>query len=383
MPTDLEAAIAAGYGFDAPSLTFGAAMEGDTALPGAQVRVPLALMNRHGLVAGATGTGKTKTLQVLAEQLSDAGVPTFISDIKGDISGLAAPAELNEKLTGRAASIGFDGYAPKSFPVEFYTLDRAGTGVRLRASVSSFGPILMSKVLDLNDTQQSVLALAFKYADDKRLPLLNLEDLRALLNHLNSDEGKSEMAEYGGVATATVGVIVRKIVELEQQEADAFFGSPEFDVEHFLRTADDGRGIVSILELADMQDRPALFSTFMMWLLASLYESLPEVGDPDKPKLVFFFDEAHLLFRDANKTFMQQIELVARLIPVQGCRRVLRHPLAGRCAFGGARPARQPRPARASRLHARRPEGRASHRRHLPADRALRRREGAHRARYR
>jgi hypothetical protein len=318
MPTDLEAAIAAGYGFDAPSLTFGAAMEGDTALPGAQVRVPLALMNRHGLVAGATGTGKTKTLQVLAEQLSDAGVPTFISDIKGDISGLAAPAELNEKLTGRAASIGFDGYAPKSFPVEFYTLDRAGTGVRLRASVSSFGPILMSKVLDLNDTQQSVLALAFKYADDKRLPLLNLEDLRALLNHLNSDEGKSEMAEYGGVATATVGVIVRKIVELEQQEADAFFGSPEFDVEHFLRTADDGRGIVSILELADMQDRPALFSTFMMWLLASLYESLPEVGDPDKPKLVFFFDEAHLLFRDANKTFMQQIELVARLIRSKG-----------------------------------------------------------------
>ena len=318
MSTDLEAAIAAGYGFDAPALIFGAAMEGDNALPGAQVRVPLSLMNRHGLVAGATGTGKTKTLQVLAEQLSDAGVPVFISDIKGDISGLAAPAELNEKLTGRAASIGFDDYAPKSFPVEFYTLDREGTGVRLRASVSSFGPILMSKVLDLNDTQQSVLALAFKYADDKLLPLLNLEDLRALLNHLNSDEGKSEMAEYGGVATATVGVIVRKIVELEQQEADAFFGSPEFDVQQFLRTADDGRGIVSILELADMQDRPALFSTFMMWLLASLYESLPEVGDPDKPKLVFFFDEAHLLFRDANKTFMHQIELVARLIRSKG-----------------------------------------------------------------
>ncbi|HSK94394.1 MAG TPA: helicase HerA-like domain-containing protein [Candidatus Angelobacter sp.] len=316
--SDVEIALREGYGFDAPAVTFGAGMEGEHAHPGAQIRVPLAMMNRHGLVAGATGTGKTKTLQVLAEQLSDAGVPVFISDIKGDISGLAAPAELNDKLTGRAASIGFTDYAAKSFPVEFLTLDREGTGVRLRASVSSFGPILLSKVLDLNETQQSVLALAFKYSDDKKLPLLNLEDLRALLNHLNSDEGKSEMAEYGGVATATVGVIIRKIVELEQQEADAFFGSPEFEVADFLRTTEDGRGVISILELADMQDRPALFSTFMMWLLASLYESLPEVGDPDKPKLVFFFDEAHLLFRDANKTFMQQIELVARLIRSKG-----------------------------------------------------------------
>ena len=189
------------------------------------------MMNRHGLVAGATGTGKTKTLQVLAEQLSDAGVPVFISDIKGDISGLAAPAEPNEKLTARAQAIGFADYAPRAFPVEFLTLDRDGKGVRLRASVSSFGPILLAKVLDLNDTQQSVLALAFKYADDKQLPLVNLEDLRALLNHLNSDAGKAEMAEYGGIATATAGVIIRKIVELEQQEADAFFGSPEFEVE--------------------------------------------------------------------------------------------------------------------------------------------------------
>ena len=318
MTTDFEATLTEAYGFDAPGLTFGAAMDGERALPGAQVRVPLAMMNRHGLVAGATGTGKTKTLQVLAEQLSDAGVPVFISDIKGDISGLAAPAEMNEKLTARAAAIGFPDYAPRAFPVEFFTLDRGGTGVRLRASVSSFGPILLSKVLDLNDTQQSVLALAFKYSDDKKLPLVNLEDLRSLLNHLNSDQGKAEMVEYGGVATATVGVIVRKIVELEQQEADAFFGSPEFEVADLLRTTPEGRGMISVLELADMQDRPALFSTFMMWLLASLYESLPEVGDLDKPKLVFFFDEAHLLFRDANKTFMQQIELVARLIRSKG-----------------------------------------------------------------
>jgi uncharacterized protein len=318
MTIDFDAALNERYGFDAPGVTFGASMRGEEAHSAVQVRVPLGMMNRHGLVAGATGTGKTKTLQVLAEQLSDAGVPVFISDIKGDISGLAAPAELNEKLTGRAQSIGFADYAATSFPVEFLTLDRAGKGVRLRASVSSFGPILLSKVLDLNDTQQSVLALAFKYSDDKKLPLVNLEDLRALLNHLNSDEGKAEMAEYGGVATATAGVIIRKIVELEQQEADAFFGSPEFKVSDFLRTTPDGRGVISVLELADMQDRPALFSTFMMWLLASLYESLPEVGDPEKPKLVFFFDEAHLLFRDANKTFMQQIELVARLIRSKG-----------------------------------------------------------------
>ena len=318
MPTDLEAAIATGYGFEGPALTFGAAMQGEQALPEAQVRVPLAMMNRHGLVAGATGTGKTKTLQLLAEQLSDAGVPVFISDIKGDVSGLAAPAQLSEKLTARAAAIGHDDYAPRSFPVEFFTLDRDGAGVRLRASVSSFGPILLAKVLELNDTQQSVLAMAFKYADDRQLPLIDLADLRALLNHLGSDEGKSEMAEYGGVATATVGVIVRKLVELEQQEADAFFGAPEFDVEHFLRLTGDGRGVISVLELADMQDRPALFSTFMMWLLANLYESLPEVGDLEKPKLVFFFDEAHLLFRDANRTFMAQIELVARLIRSKG-----------------------------------------------------------------
>ncbi|MEO8245958.1 MAG: helicase HerA-like domain-containing protein [Chloroflexota bacterium] len=313
-----EQAIAAGYGFEGPGVTFGAAQHEDQTIPGVQVRVPLGMMNRHGLVAGATGTGKTKSLQVLAEQLSDAGVPVFISDIKGDISGLGAAAQVNDKIIQRNAAIGFADYAARGFPVEFLTLDRGGKGVRLRASVLSFGPILLSKVLQLNDTQQSVLSLAFKYADDHKLPLVDLSDLRALLNHLDSDEGKAEMEEYGGVATATVGVIIRKIVELEQQEADAFFGAPEFDVADFLRTTADGKGIISVLELADMQDRPALFSTFMMWLLAKLYQSLPEVGDPEKPKLVFFFDEAHLLFRDANKTFLEQIELVARLIRSKG-----------------------------------------------------------------
>ena len=311
-------AVGGGYGFEGPSIGFGAAMYQDQTLPEAQVRVPLAMLNRHGLVAGATGTGKTKTLQVLAEQLSAAGVPCFISDIKGDISGLGAPAQPNEKLTARAEAIGLADYAPQAFPVEFMTLVRDKPGVRLRASVASFGPILLSKVMELNETQQSVLALAFKYAEDRAMALVNLDDLRALLNHLNSDEAKAEMAEYGGVATATVGVIIRKIVELEQQDADAFFGAPEFDVNDLMRTAADGRGMISVLELADMQDRPALFSTFMMWLLARLYETLPEVGDPDKPRLVFFFDEAHLLFRDANDTFLDQVALVARLIRSKG-----------------------------------------------------------------
>jgi DNA double-strand break repair helicase HerA and related ATPase len=316
--SDLKSAIAAGYDFEGPALVFGAAMDGEQPLPEVQVRVPLGMLNRHGLVAGATGTGKTKTLQVLAEQLSAAGVPVFISDIKGDISGLAAPGEPNGKIASRARAVGFADYLPQAFPVEFFTLVRDKPGVRLRASVHSFGPILLAKVLDLNETQQSVLALAFKYADDKKLALINLADLRALLNHLSSDAGKAQMEEYGGVATATVGVMIRKIVELEQQDADAFFGAPEFDVSDLLRQTDSGSGVVSILELADMQDRPALFSTFMMWLLAKLYETLPEIGDTDRPKLVFFFDEAHLLFRDANKTFLQQIELVARLIRSKG-----------------------------------------------------------------
>jgi DNA double-strand break repair helicase HerA and related ATPase len=311
-------AIAAGYGFDAPSLELGAAMHGEATHPQARVRVPLAMLNRHGLVAGATGTGKTKTLQVMAEQLAVAGVPVFISDIKGDISGLGAPGEVNEKVSARVASLGLTDYTPRGFPVEFFTLVRDRPGVRLRASVQSFGPILFAKVLELNETQESVLSLAFKYAEDRKMPLVDLADLRALLNHLNSDRGKAEMADYGGVATATVGVMIRKIVGLEQQDADSFFGEPEFDVADFLRTTPDGEGVINVLELADMQDRPVLFSTFVLWLLARLYQTLPEVGDLDRPKLVFFFDEAHLLFRDANKAFLDRIELVARLIRSKG-----------------------------------------------------------------
>jgi DNA helicase HerA-like ATPase len=311
-------AIGAGYGFDAPAIELGAGMHGDQTYPDARVRVPLAMLNRHGLVAGATGTGKTKTLQVMAEQLAAAGVPVFISDIKGDISGLGAPGTVNEKVTARLEALRLTDHAPRAFPVEFFTLTRDRPGVRLRASVASFGPILFAKVLELNETQESVLALAFKYAEDKQLPLNRLDDLRALLNHLDSDEGKAEMEAYGGVSSATVGVMIRKIVGLEQQDADAFFGQPEFDVADFLRMHPDGTGVISVLELADMQDRPVLFSTFVLWLLARLYQTLPEVGDLDRPKLVFFFDEAHLLFRDANKAFLQQIELVARLIRSKG-----------------------------------------------------------------
>ncbi len=314
---DLDRVVQDGYGFDVPVLEFGAAALGGNAHPAAKVRVPLQMVNRHGLVAGATGTGKTKTLQLLTEQLSDAGVPVFLVDIKGDISGLGGPGQLNDRIQARLDQVGQKDWQPRAYPVEFMTLEQGGRGIRLRATVGSFGPILLSKVLQLNETQESVLSLVFKYADDQQLALVDLSDLRATLNFLNGDEGKQAMAEYGGLSTATVGVILRKIVELEQQGAEAFFGQPEFDVEDLLQTR-AGRGLVSILEVADMQDRPKLFSTFMMWLLAEVYHDLPEIGDVDKPKLVFFLDEAHLLFEEANASFLNQIEMVVRLVRSKG-----------------------------------------------------------------
>jgi hypothetical protein len=314
---DLETVVQAGYGFDGPVLEIGAAAIGGKTHPAARVRIPLQMVSRHGLVAGATGTGKTKTLQLLTEQLSDAGVPVFLVDIKGDISGLGAPGQANDRINARLEQVGMKDWAPQAYPVEFLTLEKGGRGVRLRSTVGSFGPILLSKVLQLNETQESVLSLVFKYADDQQLPLVDLSDLRATLNFLNGDGGKQAMAEYGGLSSATVGVILRKIVELEQQGAESFFGQPEFDVEDLLETR-AGRGLVSILEVADMQDRPKLFSTFMMWLLAEVYHDLPEVGDLDKPKFVFFFDEAHLLFEEANKSFLDQIEMVVRLVRSKG-----------------------------------------------------------------
>ena len=308
--------LAAGYGFTEPSITLGAALEGGTVHPEPKVRIPLSMMNRHGLVAGATGTGKTRTLQLLAEQLSAEGVPVFIADIKGDLQGLAVPGTSNEKLAARATGMGY-AWKPFSAPVEFVSLT-GKQGVQLRATVSSFGPLLLAKVLRLNETQTSVLSLVFKYCDDQRLPLLDFSDLRAVLQFLTGPGGKDALKEYGSMSGQSVGVLLRKMVELEQQGAEQFFGEPEFDVNDLLVTTPDGRGVVTCLELSEVRDRPALFSTFMMWLLAELYQNLPEAGDLAKPKLVFFFDEAHLLFDEAPKAFLEQIQQVVRLIRSKG-----------------------------------------------------------------
>jgi DNA helicase HerA-like ATPase len=282
---------------------------------GAGVVLPLAMMNRHGLVAGATGTGKTKTLQVLAEQLSAAGVPVLVADVKGDLSGIAVPGQPSPRVDARARETGTT-WAPAACPVELLSLTGA-RGAQLRATVSSFGPVALAKVLGLNETQASVLALVFKLCDDQGLPLLDFADLRAVLQHLTG-AGAAELKDYGGLSKATVGVLLREMVELEQQGAGRFFGEPEFDLADLVRVGPGGRGLVSVLELADVQDKPAMWSTFMMWMLARLYHDLPEVGDVEKPKLVFFFDEAHLLFQSASKAFLQQVQQVVRLIRSKG-----------------------------------------------------------------
>ncbi len=297
------------------AITLGAVVHEGSCHPEPIVRIPLTMMNRHGLIAGATGTGKTKTLQLIAEQLSNAGVPVFMADIKGDLSGVGAAGESNEKVTARAADTGYT-WAPSAFPVEFLSLTGA-KGAQLRATVSSFGPQLLAKVLDLNETQTSVLSLVFKYCDDKGLLLLDLSDLRSVLQFLSGD-GAEELKAYGGMSKQTVGVLLREMVELEQQGADKFFGEPMFDLDDLLQLERDGRGLVSVLELSDVQQKPALFSTFMLWMLATLYNELPEVGDVDRPKLVFFFDEAHLLFDNASKALLDQIEQVVRLIRSKG-----------------------------------------------------------------
>jgi hypothetical protein len=315
-PTFREA-MEAGYALDEPALYLGAPMEGIEALTGVRVQVALSMLNRHGLVAGATGTGKTKTLQGLAGQLSRAGVPTFIADVKGDLTGMALPGDgTNQKILERAAQIGFE-FQPYGHPVELLSLS-GRLGAQVRATVSSFGPLLLARVLDLNDTQTSVLTMVFKYCDDHDLPLLDLADLRTTLKFLGSDEGKAVLEDYGGIATATLGVILRSLITVEQQGADAFFGEPALEVEDLLRTGPDGQGIVHLLELSDVMDRPKLFSTFMLWMLAQLYHALPEAGDLPKPKLVFFFDEAHLLFDDASEALLDQIEQTVRLIRSKG-----------------------------------------------------------------
>jgi len=309
-------AVRAGYATEGPALEIGALVDGD-ALADVPVRIPLGMLNRHGLIAGATGTGKTKTLQVLAEQLSAAGVPVFAADVKGDLSGLAAPGESSEKLLARTRGIGQD-WAPLAAPAEFFCLGDGGGGIPVRATVSGFGPVLLSKVLGLNDTQESSLGLVFHYAEQAGLPLLDLADLRSVLTFLTSDDGKAELAGLGGLSKATVGVVLRELIGFADQGADRFFGEPEIDTAVFLRTAADGRGIVSLLELPGVIDRPAVFSTFLMWLLADLYNDLPEVGDLERPKLVFFFDEAHLLFAGASDAFLEQVTRTVRLIRSKG-----------------------------------------------------------------
>jgi DNA helicase HerA-like ATPase len=299
------------------ALELGTVVVDGTTDPAAQVRIPLATVNRHGLVAGATGTGKTKTLQVIADQLSAAGVPVLMADVKGDLSGLSKPGESNDKITARAKETG-DNWEPSAFPVEFLSLGTKGIGVPVRATIASFGPILLSKVLGLNSTQESTLGLIFHWAGQKSYELYNLADLRAVISHLTSDEGKADLKDLGGVSAQTAGVILRALVNLEAEGADTFFGEPELDPNDLLRLDDKGRGIISLLELGDQAARPVLFSTFLMWVLSNLFTNLKEVGDVDKPKLVFVFDEAHLLFTDASKAFLEQVEQTVKLIRSRG-----------------------------------------------------------------
>jgi len=314
---DLAATVAAGYQFEGAALELGALMLDAEHLSDVHVKIPLGMLNRHGLVAGATGTGKTKTLQLMAEQLSAAGVPVFAADIKGDLSGLSTFGEENEKLTARTASVG-QTWKATAFPVEFYALGGQGTGIPLRVTMSAFGPTLLAKVLGLNETQESSLGLIFHYADSAGLPLLDLADLREVIKHLVSDAGKADLKDLGGLSSATAGVILRELISFSDQGADAFFGEPEFATGDFLRLTPSGKGLISLVELPNLVDRPAIFSTFLMWLLADLFHDLPEVGDVDKPKLVFFFDEAHLLFNDASSAFLDSIAQTVRLIRSKG-----------------------------------------------------------------
>jgi DNA helicase HerA-like ATPase len=306
-----------GYTFKKDFIVLGGAMfDGDPVLD-AHVKIPLKSINRHGLIAGATGTGKTKTLQVFSEQLSENGIPSLLMDLKGDLSGLAKPGESNEHIAWRHISIGNLPYEPKPLPVELMTISDE-KGVKLRATVSEFGPVLVSKILDLNDTQGGIIALVFKYCDDNALPLLDLEDLKDTINYL-ANEGKEEIEkEYGRVSTASISTIIRKIIELEQQGAERFFGEKSFDVNDLLRKDENGKGYQSIIRLTDVQDKPKLFSTFMLSLLSEIYTTFPEQGDTDEPKLVLFVDEAHLVFKEASKALLNQIEAIVKLIRSKG-----------------------------------------------------------------
>lgn len=309
-------AIKKGYQFKGESVKIGCGVFNSEVIKDAPIFLPLKTMNRHGLIAGATGTGKTKTLQLISECLSDASVPVLLMDIKGDLSGIAAAGQLNDKIKERIAQLGID-YKPTAFPVELLSLSNE-KGVRLRATVSEFGPVLLSKILGLNDTQGGLVAIIFKYCDDQKMPLLDLKDFIKVLQYVGN-EGKSEIEKlYGKISTTSTGTILRKVIELQQQGADVFFGEKSFEVDDLMRVSDDGRGVISILRVTDLQDKPKLFSTFMLQLLAELYATSPEEGDLDKPKLVIFIDEAHLIFQEASDALLQQIETVVKLIRSKG-----------------------------------------------------------------
>jgi DNA helicase HerA-like ATPase len=304
------------YELKGPSIFLGTGVLDKEILRDARVNLSLRMMNRHGLVTGATGSGKTRTLQLIAEQLSTAGVPVFIPDIKGDLSGLATAGVSNDKIIERAEALGIN-YIPTGFPVELYSLS-GKLGAQMRATVTEFGPILLGKILELNDVQTGVLNVVFKYADDKNLPIVDLNDLKKVLTYLSEGEGAKEIKnDYGKISTSTSGTMLRKIVALEQEGVNQIFGERSFDINDLFEKT-DGQGVISILNVSDLQNKPSVFSTFMLALLAELYQSLPEAGDLDKPKLIFFIDEAHLLFKDASKAFMEQIEQVIRLIRSKG-----------------------------------------------------------------
>jgi len=305
-----------GYASKGESIVLGGAILNGGPVADTFVKVPLKTLNRHGLIAGATGTGKTKTIQVLSEQLSSFGIPVLMMDIKGDFSGIAKAGEEKPFITERHAKINIP-YTPASFPVELMSLSQQN-GVRLRATVSEFGPVLFSRILDLNDTQAGVVSVIFKYCDDKKMPLLDLKDIKKVLNYI-TEEGKEEIEQdYGKISTSTTGIILRKIIELEQQGGDIFFGEKSFEIDDLMRFDENGKGYVNIIRLTDIQDKPKLFSTFMLSLLAEIYQQMPEKGDVEQPELVIFIDEAHLIFNEASKALLDQIETIIKLIRSKG-----------------------------------------------------------------
>ncbi|HMS32582.1 MAG TPA: DUF853 family protein [Ignavibacteria bacterium] len=310
------ASINDGYNFKGESILLGGAIFKGECLSGVNIKLPLKTMNRHGLIAGATGTGKTKTLQVISEGLSAKSVPVLLMDIKGDLSGIAMPGSTNEKIEDRARRIGIT-YTPSRFPVELMTIS-GEKGIKMRATVSEFGPVLFSKMLELNDTQSGIVSLIFKYCDDNKYPLLDLKDFKKMLQYI-SEEGKKEIeSAYGKISTTSTGTILRKVIELEQQHADLFFGETSFEVEDLLKINEEGKGVISIIRLTDIQNKPKLFSTFLLCLLVEIYNTFPEEGDSEQPKLVIFIDEAHLLFNEASKALLDQIESIIKLIRSKG-----------------------------------------------------------------